>query len=238
MLLLRNTSNIAYPGPLDWRDGARHSPILSMFENGPRMRKIIDENIVPLATLARQVGMQIMYVVEGWATARNYPQWQRINERFPDTGPWRPWPDSPDTSWLKEFQDEAFMLGYAEAMEELNQVIDIAPPLSPQADDWVVTALPQAHELMCENGKWNLLHAGFDTNYGMFYSSVLGMQAACKSFRGFLLRDCTTGLETCDTVDEQVLTHTSANIMILAIRCYGAQGRDVRSAIRKGMDVQ
>lgn len=247
VLLLRNTSNIAYPGPLEWREDSPYAPILSTLENGPRMRKIIDEHIVPLVTLAREIGLQIMYVMDGWAAARRYPQWQRAKKKWPWCYGYRPswvkddgqeeypWPVSPNTDWLAEHQAEVFFPGYVEALEELNQVIDVAPPLAVQPADWVVSTLPQGHELMCEGGKWNLLHAGFNTNLDMFYSNALGMMTSCKQFRGFLLRDCTTGLERHDTVDDEVLTNTAANVMILAMRCYGAQGADVQAAVRTSL---
>jgi hypothetical protein len=247
VLLLRNTSNIAYPGPLEWRNDSPYAPILSAIENGLRMRKIIDEHIVPLVNLAREIGMQIMYVMDGWAAVTRYPQWQQAKKKWPWTygyrAPWikndgeeeYPWPVSPNTDWLTEHQADVFFPGYAEALDELNDVIDVAPPLAVQPNDWVVSTLPQGYELMCQHGKWNLLHAGFNTNFEMFYSNTLGMMKACKNFRSFLLRDCTTGLERHDTVDTLELTKTSADIMILAMRCYGAEGSSLQQAINEAL---
>ena len=242
VLLLRHPSNMGYPGILEWRKDSPYAGILSIFEHIPRMRKIIDEEIVPLLDLARRIGIQIMYVVNGWDSAGNYPQWQKISSRVPEPEPGTFMPEglkytefieprSPQKKWRKEFEAEAFMPGYREALAQLRKVIDIAPPLKPRPEDWVVTTTRQAAVLMSERRIWNILNAGFDINDGMIYSEM-GIYW-CRDFRPIILEDCTAGRERHDTVETESLK--KATITFLEMTACSARGSEIRRAIESSL---
>ena len=230
VLLLRHTSNMGYPGVLEWRKDSPYAGILSMFAHAPRMREIIDQRIVPLVALARAVGVRIMYVVEGWDSARKYPQWQEIAKRAPEKEPWI-WPESPNKEWIEEYEAEAFMPGYAEALRKLRKVVDIAPPLAPRPEDWIVTTTNQAWVLMSDNNILNLLVAGFDIHDDMMYSDEVGFYKYVQRFNSIVLEDCTAGVERHDTVEnEEMKRLTLAFVSMMPI--YLAQSSDVMTAIR------
>ena len=235
VLLLRNASNMGYPGPLEPPPDSPHARPLGLFEHIPRMREVIDSRIVPLVETARRAGVRIMHVAEGWKRAQAYPQWRAVNARAPDPGPTGPGgPHSPNVEWQTEHEAEVFYPGFAGDLESVMEVIDFAPPLSPRPQDWVVTTHAQAALLLDENGVENILHAGFDTHNEVFYGAA-GTYMFCRSYRGFLLRDCTAGLEREDTADDQALTRAAITVMELAVRCYTALGTDVRGAIQSAV---
>ena len=229
-LLLSQTSNMGYPGVLNWRKDSPYARTLALFEHVPRMRRIIDEYIVPLVALARGAGVQIIYAVSGWESAAKYPQWQAIDKRVG-----KPEQESiiksPNQAWMEEFEADVFMPGYGQAMLELRQVLDIAPPLAPHPKDWVVTNAGQAELLMNERGIWNVLCAGFDTPYDLRFSQNMRWRSP---YRFFLLRDCTAGPERHDTIQGENLKNAAITIMEMGVRSYSALGSDIRAAIRKG----
>ena len=126
------------------------------------------------------------------------------------------------------------MPGYSEAIHELNKVIDIAPPLKPQANDWIITTTRQALTLLRENGIWNTLHAGFDTHNEMMYSRAAGIYRFSGQSRCIVLSDCTAGIERHDTIEGEVLKNTTIAFMEVG-PAQSASGADVRSAIRKAL---
>ncbi len=228
VLLVRHASNMGYPGILEWRKDSPYGPVLSMFENIPRMRQIIDEHLVSLVKLARDVGMQILYVIDDWKSAEKYPQWRAIQKRVPDPQPWV-WPESPNKEWMNEYETEALIPDYRQALEQLNRVIDIAPPLIPGPEDWVVTTLDQAKTLMSEKKIWNVLHTGFDLNDGMMYGEV-GMYWFGGWARGFILQDCTTAMERHDTIDTEGLKNITLTFLEHG-PAHVALGKDIRASI-------
>jgi hypothetical protein len=227
-ILIRHASNMGYPGILEWRQDSPYAPILSMFENVPRMRQIIDEHLVSLVHLARDVGMQIIYVIDGWKSAEKYPRWREIQKRVPDPQPWV-WPESPNKEWMNEYEADALIPGYRQALEQLNRVIDIAPPLVPGPEDWVVTTLDQAKTLLSEKKIWNVLHTGFDLNDGMMYGEV-GMYWFGGWARGFILRDCTTALERHDTIETEGLKNITLTFLEHG-PAHNAMGKDIQTSI-------
>lgn len=246
VLLVRNASDMGYPGTLPREGNTPYSRILACFEHIPRMRRIIDENIAPLVAAARTAGIQIMYVVNGWKCVEKYPQRKRLTERLPAGRTSRPCRtrlyqeaeppsclrglQSPNTTWRKQHQAEVFFPGYQEALRRLMEVIDFAPPLTPQPEDWIVTSRDEAGFLLNETGRWSILHAGFDTHDDIFYFDA-GTFDFCRSFRSFLLRDCTTGVERHDTAMDCRLSESAVTVMEQAVRCYSALGRDIQTAL-------
>ena len=229
VVLLRHTSNMGYPGVLDLREDNPHWPILSMLEHGPRMRRIIDENIVPLVAAARSVGARILYAIDGWPAAEKYSQWHAIRDRVPERPDWTP-PRCPDESWRRAFETEVFMPGYADALREMMQVIDIASPLAPQAHDWVATTNDQIKMLLNENGIWTVIHAGFDINNDIMFSPAAGAYWFSKVSRGIILRDCVAGEEPADMAEGERLKNTIVDFLEMG-PAYSAIGSDVRAAM-------
>jgi len=213
---------------LSFKKESPYAKVLAMFENIPRMRKIIEEEIVPLVKAARKAGIRIMYVIDGWEAACKYPQWHELNRKVTALGP--DCLPHVDGAWRKELEDEIFMPNFQEALAELSRVIDIAPPLEPLPDDWIVTNHYQAKYLLSANKISDVLHAGFDTNFGMFYS-IAGIHRFCRTTRNFILRDCTTALERTDTVQQEQLKETSLWVMEAALRCYSASGKEIAREI-------
>jgi hypothetical protein len=228
VLAIYHASNIGYPGMLELNASSPYAA-LGLLEHGLRMRYVIDEHIVPLVEQARGAALQIMHVISGWKSAENYPQWREVDNHI---GKWdeeeSPETSSPYTGWIEEFESDAFMPGYREAIAKLREVIDIAPPLAPRETDWVVTDAHRAELLMQQRGIWNVLMAGFDTAFDLRFSGGMCWHG---NHRFILLRDCTASPERHDTAQKEVLTKAAITLMEIGMRSYSALGSDIRCAL-------
>jgi hypothetical protein len=228
-LLLRHTSNIAYPGSLELSPESVHWPLLSRLEHGGRMRSVIDNHIVPLAAAARAAGVHILYVIDGWAACERYPQWRALSARVPEEADHNLSVDSPDAGWREPFESRVFMPGYRQAAARMNEDLDIAPPLAPGPMDWIATTDRQVRTLLNENGVWNVLHAGFDMNDDVMYSAAAGLYWFGRSYRSILLRDCVAGEEPAAMADGERLKNTIVDFMEMC--GYSAEGAEIRAAL-------
>jgi len=237
-LLLHHVSNMGYPGPLEWCRDSPYADVLSMFGHVRRTRKIIDEKIVPLVEAARKAGLQIMHVIDGWRAAERYPQWEETSGRVPEPENGflgQAWlcPSSPNRQWMEEYEAEAFGPGYGDALRRVREIIDVAPPVVPRPEDWVVTTTNQVKALMSERGLWNLLYTGFNVDDEMLYCEM-GMYPNRKYFRCFILGDCTACVERHDTIDGEKLKNATIAFleMGLAYRTSGAEIQRAMAAAR------
>jgi nicotinamidase-related amidase len=91
---------------------------------------------------------------------------------------------------------------WAERLEQRR----IVPEVEPLSDDFVVATGEQLHRLLQDRGILHLFYAGFATNICIPFRDY-GLRAMRR--RGYnliLLRDCTTAIETHDTVAELLIT--------------------------------
>ena len=225
--------NYCYPGGIEWGPDSPHAWWAGKMANLPRIRQIIDGRIAPLLDLARAAGIRIIYLVQGWRTAMQYPQYREVLERVraPDaaTGV----PRSPNEAWKAELDRDVYGPDWRtqERIQAITEILDVAPTIRPQPCDWVAATTPQASTLLAENGIWNILYTGFDTN-GCVYWSEGGMYKMGKlGYRTILLRDCTTGGETAETYADEGLTR--AFIAMIEMRSYTADSSDLCRSLRQ-----
>jgi nicotinamidase-related amidase len=222
--------NYCYPGGVEWGKDSRCAWWAKNSANLPRIRKIIDGRIAPFLTRARRAGIRVIYLLQGWACVTRYPQYREIAARVKE--PVVDLPRSPNEEWRREFRTA--MLGPEMFMGDpgrIHEVLDVAPSIAPQPQDWVIATTAQATTLLSENGISNILYTGFDTG-GCVWLSAGGMRDMSKlGYRCILLRDCTTGGETAETYDHESLT--KAVVSLLEMTYATADSGDVLRALEE-----
>ena len=219
--------NYCYPGGVEWGPDSPHAWWTGKMANLPRIRTIIDERITPLLEAARAAGMRVLYLLQGWRNAMRYPQYRELLERVPEPDT-SAIPRSPNLAWRQERDADIYGPDWRtpERNEKLAQVLDVAPPIEPRPSDWVAATTAQASTLLSENGVWNILYTGFDTN-GCVWLSEGGMHKMGKlGYRCILLRDCTLGGETAETFPESEMTESF--IRLVELGSYTASSLDLR----------
>lgn len=223
--------NYACPGGVEWGPNAPHAWWAGKMANLPRIRAIIEKRIAPLLDAARGHGIRVLYLVQGWKSAQRYPQYREIASRVRE--PVDVAPRSPNEAWRRRRDKDLYGANWRTPRRtaRLAEVLDVAPSISPQPSDWVAATTAQASTLLSENGIWNILYTGFDTN-GCVWLSAGGMHPMAKlGYRTILLRDCTTGAETARTYPSQAMTRSF--VTLIEMGTYTADSRDLRRVLKR-----
>jgi nicotinamidase-related amidase len=208
-LILMHLWNEGFPeGPDPRRE---HPESCGYLEYLPRARPIIEERIVPLAQAAREAGLRIIHLCGG-PYAEKYSQYRFTKELAgpePDRGP-----GSVNTSWTRERAEECYGPGFWEnhpPTTDINQPVhrDIPECAQPLPGDWMAMTGHQLNRLCRALGVWNLFYTGFLTNVCVMHSSGGMLDMISRGYRCVILRDCTTGGEQADTIDEQFNTRAA-----------------------------
>ncbi len=224
--------NVGFPGGIDWSEGSPAWQTYSAVESVPRMKEIVEEHLAPLIEAAHRVGIRVIHLLSGVESSKNYPQWREIASRVEEDE--KPaLPVGPNRDWRQEFLTDVFGPGFAHGSNELESLLDVAPPVKPTPEDWVVTTTQQATTLLSENGIGNILYTGFDTG-GCLMISPGGLRpmAGPLKYRPIVLRDCTTNGETAETVENLEITKASL-YQIEMFRGYTALGAHVREVLNR-----
>jgi len=180
-------------------------PIISHLE---RTDAITAMKIKPTLEAARAAGLTIVHAPSP-PVARKYPQWTRYasdDDLWPESSE----PDWPPAEFVRR---EGPYARFARPPERLQEQWEerlkerrIAAPVEPIADDFVVATGAQLHRLCKDRQILHLFYVGFATNVCIPFRDY-GLRAFRK--RGYnliLLRDCTTAIETHDTVEDLLIT--------------------------------
>jgi nicotinamidase-related amidase len=188
----------------------------------PRASTIINEQIRPAMDAARSVGIPIVHVAAGHY-AHRYPQWRILMELVPSEdlgfGDQDLIPDGqrePGSveggEWWEEYYEEVFGLGYNTVWssivgDDAQLSLDIAAPVKPQPQDYVVTHGTHLNRILRGLGIWNLIYVGFATDLCLMDVPAAIKEMALRfNYRCILLRDCTTTVEQHDTIDRLART--------------------------------
>jgi len=221
--------NYGYSGGIEWGPEGEFAWWTGKMANLPRIREIIDERIAPLLAGARRAGLRVLYLIGGWKNAMNYPQYRELLDRMPEpevtNAPLR----SPNEAWRKESDLDHYGPEWRtpERNQRIVEVLDVAPSIKPQPEDWIAATTTQTSTLLSENGIWNILYTGFDTNGCVWLSAGGMLEMGRLGYRTILLRDCTTGAETAETFPGQEMTKSFCQLVE-----YGGYTSDSASVIR------
>lgn len=190
-------------------------PYVSHLERGAQ---ITQERIAPVVKMCREVGVTVVHAPSPGQAVR-YPEWVRYagEREICGTGggaadDWPPAdfrarkgkyakiakPTSPRREkWLKE---------------ELPKR-KIMPCVEPQADDFVIANGDQLHRLLKHRKALHLLYAGFAANMCVLHRDYGICAMHKRGYNIILLSDCTSAIESRDTLPQMM--HTKASVSIV-----------------------
>ncbi len=190
-------------------------------ESIDRMDAVVQERIGPVLDAARQSKMSVIHCPSP-GVAETYREWTRyadetdlgmVDDSGEDDGiDWPPRAFRDATSyWMSahgNLDDDNEYREYAKHPEPRANPIDLSihPRLefSPAHDEFVVANADQLHRLLAHQEILHLLFVGFFTNVCV-RNRDYGIEAMSqRGYNTILLRDCTTAIESHDTVDKEL----------------------------------
>lgn len=228
--LLLKTDETAFVSVHCWNIGfpegpkviPEHADCMGWTEYGPRAIEIINERIKPAMEAARSVGIPIAHLAAGHY-AYLYPQWRVLNELSPPEalgfGDHELIPEEEREPgsveggrWWYEYYEEVFGKGYNDVWASItapdaSPKLDVAAPVKPQPQDYVVTHGSHLNRILRGLGIWNLIYVGFATDLCLMdVPGAMTEMALRYNYRCILLCDCTATVEQPDTVDQLLRT--------------------------------
>mgnify|MGYP002847624170 CR=1 FL=1 len=185
-------------------------------DTAARTDEIIRQKIQPLLKVARQTGLQLIHAPSPRLAAR-YPSLRP----FPNTPENRPGLDWPPPAFRrKEGEYQRFALPFEPRGSErdaLAATYRIHPAVEPENNDVVIATGDELHRYCTEREILFLFYAGFNTNACILLRDYGTLEMARRGYEIALLRDCTTGMESCHTHAELGQTRSA----ILALEMFG-----------------
>lgn len=180
-----------------------------------RTGEIIEDKIRPVLEAARACGVTPIYAPSP-RVAPVYEQWTRyagVADLRPVEPPDDGWPppayrrsEGPYASLRR--QPGETPPGFEGPYPDWWHVRDIHPAIAPGPDDFVVATGDQLHRLLRDWGIVHLIYCGFALNICVRFRDY-GMHALRRrGYQPILLRDCSTAIETRETIDELAITRT------------------------------
>ena len=183
--------------------------IWGCWEDHRRSKEIINNFIVPARAAAREAGMTVVHAPSP-EVARKYALDERYRSKSPTPAPVEA--DWPPPEWVREMRLhrrwESRGKAWSDAYATWNGPHkDIAPPLKPGEDEFVVATGDELHAICKESRARYLLYAGFALNWCVLLRDY-GWLGMCLPFgrygyQGIILRDATGAVETHLTYQER-----------------------------------
>lgn len=180
-----------------------------------RATGIIRDRIVPVVEAARGAGLRIVHA-PSQNIAQKYPQSQaffqpgdeEVGPRYANVDPeWPPKEFVQRSGGYEAFRRESHPRAQVWLDEYKDQMI--SGLVAPRPEDYVVRSGSQLHRILKHLKVLHLFYAGFATNMCLHHRDY-GMRAFSeRGYNTILIRDCTTAVETHDTVDELLTTKVS-----------------------------
>ena len=177
-----------------------------------RIEKIMQENVAPLFAACRKSGLKIIHA-PAQPVVEKYPD--NLVNLQPKDKPQPKWADSP--AWppqdfrrkqgqyadlAKPVEPQAQLRSGPERMKKR----DLHPLAMPTPDEPMIIDGEELHRYCAKNGIMHLIYIGFNTNACVMMRDY-GIPAMTKyGYSCIILRDCTTGMEIADTVENLVCT--------------------------------
>ena len=206
-------------------------PVKSHLEStGEIMRTLI----APLLESVRSAGIPLIYAPSPDVAIR-YQQWhRRFGDRVPTSkAPVPNWP--PPALRARQDPYARFVRRPGETPPDYSGPYPdwwrwdgIADVIAPHEHDDVVANGDELHEVLTERGAAFLLYVGFATNICVMHRDYGVLAMGARGYVPILLRDCTIGIESADTLPEMLATR--AAIHDVERRYYSTTSTDVARA--------
>lgn len=175
---------------------------------------IMRQRIAPLLPLLRAAGVPLIYAPSPDVAPR-YPQWQRrFGERAAVAEPPPAWPPPELRARQGRYAPYARRPGetppnYAGPYPDWWRWDGIADCIAPGPDDAVVATGAELHDLLAERRIAVLFYVGFATNICVLHRDYGVLAMGARGYLPILLRDCTIGIESGDTLPEMLATRAA-----------------------------
>jgi nicotinamidase-related amidase len=174
-----------------------------------RTADVMRERIAPLLPELRGVGIPLIYAPSP-EVAHRYPQWEaRFGGRSPHPGPL---PEGEGT-WPPRDLKARFPRRSGEMPADYDGPLPswwhwdaVHESIAPHADDHVVARGAELHELLSELRRDVLFYVGFAANICVLHRDYGILAMGARGYLPVLLRDCTTAIETRDTLADFATT--------------------------------
>jgi nicotinamidase-related amidase len=192
---------------------------------------IMRHRIAPLLPAVRAAGLPLIYAPSP-DVANRYPQWRRrFGERPPVARPVREWPSSEVRARVGgQRRPGETPRDYEGPFPDWWKWDGIAEVIAPQPDDEVVATGDELHELLTERRVALLFYVGFATNICVLHRDYGVLAMGARGYLPVLLRDCTIGIESGDTLPEMLATR--AAIHDVERRYYTSTSEELARACR------
>ena len=176
-----------------------------------RIEDITVNRIAPLVEACRRGGLQVIHAPAN-PVAQKHANWVDLipEEETPQPAyPQSPkWP--PDEFRKKEGPYAQYARPHEPQDAERNQhrekLRDFHPAVRPDGDEAVVLTGEELHRRCAQRGINFLFYVGFNTNACIVMRDYGTYAMHTRGYEVVLVRDCTTGMETCETVGELICT--------------------------------
>jgi nicotinamidase-related amidase len=195
---------------------------------------VMRERIAPLLPVARAAKIPVIYAPSP-DVAPNYEQWRRRfgdRARPPASSP-APWP--PPELRRREGEYARYRRRPGETWPGHPGTYPwdaVHDSIAPEPGDHVVATGDELHELLAENRVLFPLYAGFATNICVMHRDYGVLAIGARGYLPILLRDCTIGIESADTLDGQLAARMA--IHDVERRYYTADSRELLKALSAG----
>ncbi len=229
VLAIMHAWNTGYPGGPEYGPDSPWVGWVHMQEGVLRVKSIVEDKLVPLIASCRARGIRIVHIASRETYAVRYPQYLALKQEAGAEPGARE--GSPNRTWMEEIAAEAYGPKVMEHKAVKNTLIDIAPPIRPAAEDYVVATSHQFNYLLRKLGAWNILYTGFMTNCCLLFSPAGMTDMSRLGYRFVLLRDCTTGWENKESVGTMRATEEAIRIVEGNAWGYTADSADLMRAL-------
>ena len=195
-----------------------------------RTADVMRERIAPLLPEVRRAGIPLIYSPSP-EVAERYPQWQRRFGELPPPGP-HPHDDWPPRDLRARFprRPGEMPTDYAGPLPDWWHWDAVHESIAPKPDDHVVARGSELHEVLRELRRSVLFYVGFAANICVLHRDYGVLAMGQRGYVPILLRDCTTAIETRDTLAD--FTTTRLAIQDVERRYFTADSADLISALR------
>jgi nicotinamidase-related amidase len=176
-----------------------------------RTEAIMKDKVAPLLAACREHGMLVIHAPASPVVERQ-PNWVRLmpSERRPQP----PWPDSPDWPPADFKSKTGPYAPFAKPAEPQDEYIqwhayhkrDLHPLARPVGDEPVILNGEELHRLCAQRRILRLFFIGFNTNACIMMRDSGPPAMVSRGYDVILVRDCTTGMETADTLPDLTCT--------------------------------
>ncbi len=178
-----------------------------------RTGQICRERIRPVLDACREIGVTVIHAPSP-NVAHKFPQWLRYagdSELSPQPQAAPAWPPEDFAKrrgeWAHLRVDRTDT--WAAEIDQINEDRYIDASVFPEPDDFVIANGQQLHRLCAHRKLLFLFYVGFATNLCVPHRDYGMLAMRDRGYGLILLRDCTTGIETSETIDGLLCTNVA-----------------------------